>query len=361
MRRAVEEASHDHERWLVSYADFITLLFAFFVVMYSVSSVNEGKYRVLTETLEGIFNKTQPKLGLGRLEDQWDQGHSASDHVVRKILPGDYNADEDYRYGVPGEEKPPEAGGALTGSLGEDALAEINAQIQAQFSDLVALGEIRLTGNEAWIEVDIKSNILFASGQATPSEVAEDLLTALAGILSDKPNPVHVEGFTDNIPIQNDRFPSNWELSTARASAVLRLLVEGGVAPARMAAVGYGQYQPIASNETAEGRRKNRRVVLVISKSLGVRRSASTQNVSALAERASENAAEQVLGLQMVPGDLNADARNIERNNSGAGSSLEIGNTSEIGNRSGTAVAEALNTETVRVPTQDIEGAAPSP
>lgn len=299
MRRATEEASHDHERWLVSYADFITLLFAFFVVMYSVSSVNEGKYRVLTHALEGVFNKTQGQLSLGRLEDQWGQDHLGSDQAIRKILPGDRNADADYRYGVPGSAKPPEAGGALTGALGEDALAQINAQIQAQFSDLVALGEIRLTSNEAWIEVDIKSNILFASGEAAPSQVAEQLLTALAGILSDKPNPVHVEGFTDNVPISNERFPSNWELSTARASAVLRLLVAGGVAPERMAAVGYGQYQPIASNETAQGRRKNRRVVLVISRSLNVRRSASMENISPAGSNPS--AAEGGAGAASLP------------------------------------------------------------
>lgn len=290
MRRAIEEPSHDHERWLVSYADFITLLFAFFVVMYSVSSVNEGKYRVLTQTLEGIFNKTQSTLGVGRLEDQWQQSRVGSDRAIPQVLPGDRNSDDDYRYGVPGQAKPPEAGGALTGSFGADALAEINAQIQAQFSDLIALGEIRVTSSAAWIEVDIKSNILFESGQAAPSDVAQQLITGLAQILSNKPNPVHVEGFTDNVPINTDRYPSNWELSTARASAVLRLLAAGGVNPARLAAVGYAQYQPIASNDTAEGRRKNRRVVLVISRSLDVRRSASSHIVPDVTERPSDPA-----------------------------------------------------------------------
>jgi chemotaxis protein MotB len=241
--------------------------------MYSVSSVNEGKYRVLTHTLEGIFSKSQPNLSINRLEHQWQQAGGYTDRAIPLPMPGAYNADADYQYGVPGDSRPQEAGGALSTAVGEAALAQINAQIQAQFSDLIALGEVRVTSSAAWIEVDIKSNILFDIGQADPSAVAQSLLATLAGILSDKPNAVHVEGFTDDLPIQNDRFPSNWELSAARAAAVLRLLVVGGVAPERLAAVGYGQYQPIAGNDTPEGRSKNRRVVLVISKGLSARRS----------------------------------------------------------------------------------------
>jgi len=283
VRRATQETPPSHERWLVSYADFITLLFAFFVVMYSVSSVNEGKYRILTETLEGVFHTTRADVSSRSAEQSALLAlHPHNERVIELPLQTQHSFAQPQVFAVPGDSRLPEAGGALSGTLGEDALAEIDSKIQAKFADLIALGQIQVSSTDAWIEVDIKSNILFESGRAEPSAVAQNLISGLAGILSEKPNPVHVEGFTDNLPIDNEHFPSNWELSTARASSVLRLLVDGGVAPSRLAAVGYAQYQPIASNDTSEGRRKNRRVVLVISKALNVRRSDTSNTVNRL-------------------------------------------------------------------------------
>ena len=119
------------------------------------------------------------------------------------------------------------------------------------------------------------SSLLFPSGDALPNDAAFDIVEKVAKILAPYKNPIHVEGFTDDVPIHSPRYPTNWELSAARAASIVRLLGNDGVEPSRMAAVGYGEFQPVADNASAEGRAKNRRVVLVISRNLEVRRSVS--------------------------------------------------------------------------------------
>ncbi len=130
-------------------------------------------------------------------------------------------------------------------------------------------------GNELWVEIELNSSLLFPSGDAIPANEAFTIIEKVAKILAPYENPVHVEGFTDNLPISTTNYPSNWELSTARAASIVRMLSMDGVNPARLAAVGYGEFQPVADNATAEGRGRNRRVVLVISRNLDVRRAVS--------------------------------------------------------------------------------------
>ncbi|BCG25709.1 flagellar motor protein MotD [Pseudomonas tohonis] len=248
-RRRHQEEHENHERWLVSYADFITLLFAFFVVMYSISSINEGKYKILSESLTGVFN--QPD---------------------RSIKP------------IPvGEERPrtTESDKSMTQDSGSsdgdasDPLREITRNISDAFGDLIKDEQMTVRGNELWVEIELNSSLLFPSGDAIPANEAFTIIEKVAKILAPYENPVHVEGFTDNLPISTTNYPSNWELSTARAASIVRMLSMDGVNPARLAAVGYGEFQPVADNATAEGRGRNRRVVLVISRNLDVRRAVS--------------------------------------------------------------------------------------
>lgn len=248
-RRAVEEPEN-HERWLVSYADFITLLFAFFVVMYSISSLNEGKYKILTESLVGIFN--QP------------------DRAVKPIPIGEERPRTTLAEKMPAEE----LSGPLTRQE-HDPLQSIMDSMRSAFSDLIDAKQLTVRGNELWVEIELNSSLLFPSGDALPNDRAFDLLEKIAGILAPYANPIHVEGFTDNLPISTAKYPTNWELSAARAGSVVRMLAADGVAPERLAAVGYGEFQPVADNATAEGRARNRRVVLVVSRNLDVRRSVS--------------------------------------------------------------------------------------
>ncbi len=247
-RRRHQEEHENHERWLVSYADFITLLFAFFVVMYSISSINEGKYKILSDTLVGVFN--QP------------------DRAVKPIPVG--------------EERPlttePEKMQDQDEAHGEDpskALQEISDAVKTAFGDLIKSDELKVRGNELWIEIELNSSLLFPSGDAIPNDTAFTIIEKVAKILAPYENPIHVEGFTDNLPIKTAQFPTNWELSTARAASIVRMMAMDGVNAGRLAAVGYGEFQPIADNATAEGRARNRRVVLVVSRNLDVRRSVS--------------------------------------------------------------------------------------
>ncbi|TWI53898.1 chemotaxis protein MotB [Pseudomonas duriflava] len=259
MRRRRQEEHENHERWLVSYADFITLLFAFFVVMYSISSLNEGKYKILSETLTGIFNEPS--------------------RSTKPIPVGDQVP----RSATPAIEQNNPATGTSSDPSGENALEQIADSMQAAFGDLIGSDQMTIRGTETWLEVELNSNLLFPSGDAIPSDSAFNLIAKVAKILAPYRNPVQVEGFTDNLPIHTAQYPTNWELSAARSASIVRLLIGDGVAPERLAVVGYGSYQPVASNATPEGRARNRRVVLLISRHVDIRRGSSGfQNTSSV-------------------------------------------------------------------------------
>jgi len=268
--RHTSNEQENHERWLISYSDFITLLFAFFVVMYSISSVNEGKYRVLSQTLVQAFDVTgNPEETKSEIIDIGEhRNNSIIDFSAQLKKDGDGDVD-------------------LDGDNISALLAALSEQVESAFGDLVVNGEINISGSETWIEISLSSGLLFNSGSATLSAAATPILDEISGILGSYENPIHVEGFTDDVPIQSGIFPSNWELSSARSAAVVRLLSENGIDPNRLAAIGYGKYQPIASNETAEGRGQNRRIALIVSRDLDLRRSLS--GVGEVIDASSEN------------------------------------------------------------------------
>ncbi|VUD56526.1 Motility protein B [Thalassocella blandensis] len=215
------ETKINHERWLVSYSDFITLLFAFFVVMYSVSQVSESKYRELTQTLQSTFStRTTSSQQVSELE-QVDSLQS----IQQRILP----------------------------------------LIEEEFSALHEQGEISVRGNHDWLEIELDSSTLFSSASAELTPPARKIIAAIADKIALNSNRVIVSGHTDNLPISNDAFANNWALSSARAVAVVNALAYGGVNPERLSAVGYGEFKPIADNETEAGREKNRRVVISVS------------------------------------------------------------------------------------------------
>jgi len=216
-RRASIETKINHERWLVSYADFITLLFAFFVVMYSVSQVNENKYRRLSHTLQAAFKQDSVEVAESNLRELAD-------------------------------------------------LDELKQSFQQALASSALEGEIKIGGNEDWVELELNANVLFASGSAEPSDEARQVFSDVANILEPFENAVAVAGHTDNVPIRNARYENNWELSAARAVAVVNLLAYDGVDPKQLSAIGYGEFQPIADNSTEAGRASNRRVVLRVAR-----------------------------------------------------------------------------------------------
>ncbi len=228
-----EEDVDNHERWLVSYADFITLLFAFFVVMYAVSSVNKGKYEILSHSLINAFSNNSPNL----IVLQSPQ----TDSSIKPINELDFQK-------VKKQEK--------MKSMAKDILIALEP--------LVKDGHVRVTQTSLGISVEINASVLFSPGQAKLAENSSLTLQAVARVIKGHEHEIHVEGHTDNLPIHTDSFLSNWELSTARASSVIRLFVDNGVESHRFTAIGYADNRPMEANETPEGRKRNRRVTIMI-------------------------------------------------------------------------------------------------
>ncbi len=284
-RKPKHEEHENHERWLISYADFITLLFAFFVVMYSVSSVNEGKYRVLSDALVAAFRapaKSVTPIQVGstaKAPISVEFSIRKSPTVIRTFdrpLPSPHsNAEkkEQAPQSTPQPKTPPQPqskdnehgqGQRQTASEAAAAIQKMANDIEHAMQSLIDNGTIKVRRSTFWLEVEINTSILYSSGSARLESGAVPVLQDLAKILTPFPNQIHVEGFTDNVPISTLTFPSNWELSAARAASVVTLFAKVGVEPTRMAAIGFGQYRPAADNDTEQGRTKNRRVVVVV-------------------------------------------------------------------------------------------------
>lgn len=260
MRRQIEEEHDNKERWLVSYADFITLLFAFFVVMYSISSVNEGKYKVLSESLEGVFNapvKTIKPIQVG------DVTPRAQTPDTRQIFIQPMIDEADIPKSPSKEE--------LQAKQQDMELEMIAGEFEDSFEDLIFEEKVSVQKKDDWIEISLDDTVVFQSGGVEPVDEALPIIEKIAGIMNQHDNAMLIEGHTDNVPIRSAIFPSNWELSAARAATVVRYLALEGVSPARMGAMGYGEFQPAARNDTVAGKSKNRRVVLLISKSQDIR------------------------------------------------------------------------------------------
>jgi chemotaxis protein MotB len=238
-RKYVDESHENHERWLISYADFITLLFAFFVVMYAISVVNVGKYRVLSDALgdafggRGAVSKTNAAAGLADPE-----ALPLSNLIARKRLE---SAKRD-----------------------RERLQVLARKLNASLAPLVNSGRVRITQGSRGVTVEINASVLFDEGDAALAGHARETLQAVAGLLKDEPHAIEVEGHTDTTPISNAAFPSNWELSAVRASTVVRLFIDSGVPERRLAAIGRGPNVPIASNGDPAGRARNRRVAITI-------------------------------------------------------------------------------------------------
>lgn len=246
-RRKKEEEHENHERWLVSYADFITLLFAFFVVMYAISSVNEGKYRVMSGSIIEAFNKPD---SVSKVEYSTNSAGSSQPNRIVMDLPAKPQVKPDT----------PKIEAAKSGA----EMKEVVDNLQNVLEPLLKNGLVKLTLTNRGISIEINASLLFSPAQATLSQEAVTVLQAVAKVLVTDTHQIQIEGHTDNLPIASPVFPSNWELSTARASSVIRLFTDNGIAKARMVAIGYADNRPLDNSDTPEGRAKNRRVTVMV-------------------------------------------------------------------------------------------------
>ena len=252
-RRPIEESSEHQDRWMVSYADFVTLLFAFFVVMYSISSVNKGKYHTFSESLDqALFHN--------------ENVQKQNENVQRAVAPIQVGT-------LPTTIQPIELPNLITAEERELSseilqekrrLDEVSDKLQTALQPYIESKLVGVKKNDFWVELEMNSELLFASGKADLSAKAQAVLAEVAGLVREVPNVINVEGYTDDVPISNGLYPSNWDLSSARATSVVKELIKNNIPAGRLSAVGYGEFHPIAENIDDTGRFKNRRVVLVL-------------------------------------------------------------------------------------------------
>jgi chemotaxis protein MotB len=234
-RKRYDDSQENHERWLISYADFITLLFAFFVVMYAISIVNEGKYAVLSEALGDAFGGRSPA----------PQAYTS----VEPVLPLSHIVNRKRLEAARRE---------------RERMETLAKDLNATLLPLVKSGQVRVTQNARGISIELNASVLFAQGEATLQQEAREVLGAVAGLLKNDQHRIEVEGHTDNLPITNEKYASNWELSAVRAASVVRLFIENGVLDARLSAIGHGATRPVAPNDTPANQARNRRVAVMI-------------------------------------------------------------------------------------------------
>ncbi len=224
MRKRLRSKDHDDnvDRWMVSYADFVTLLFCFFTAMYAISSVDTNKLGKFVESMRTAFNTSNRASGNG----------ISVIEGVQVFIPTD---------------------------------VQVESDVKEIFGKLLSENEIKITRDKRGVVISVKDKSVFESGSAILRDDAEAILDKTASALKKFPNMIRIEGHTDNVPINNEKFPSNWELSATRAIEVAKYLIKThNIPPGKISTAGYAEYRPVASNDTPEGRTRNRRVDIII-------------------------------------------------------------------------------------------------
>jgi chemotaxis protein MotB len=246
MTRHSRKGHVSQERWLVSYADFITLLFAFFVVLYAASKADEKKQMQVSEAIDSAFRS------LGIFPDarrRADKANSATDATEKPVIPMNIVMGED----------------VLAPAQVKQDLEHIRRELQQTLSNQIAQHTVSIQMGRDGLVISLREAGFFDSGSATPKPETLTTLRQVAASLGRTPYDLRIEGHTDNVPIHTDEFDSNWELSATRATRIARLFVEmKAIAPERLSAAGYAEFHPVASNDTADGRAENRRIDLIV-------------------------------------------------------------------------------------------------
>ena len=274
-RKRRHEEHTNHEAWAIPYGDLITLLLAFFVVMYAMSSVNDGKYRILSDSLSAAFRggprSMQPiEVGARRVSAEPNGQALLITEGMRASKPrSQLESIAAPTAGIAGEQPSAEELARMKQAANAAAarraqLDRIAGDVEQAMASLIMQDQVVVRRHDDWVEVEIRADILFGSGSAALASQSTSAIAQLGDALRDSRNPVRVEGHTDNVPIRTNAFASNWELSAARAASVVRILVDRGIDPSRLAVLGLGEFRPAQLNDTIAGRGANRRVLLVI-------------------------------------------------------------------------------------------------
>ena len=246
MRMRVHRARVSHDRWLVSYADFITLLFAFFVVLYASANADKKKQQDVSVAIDAAFRS----LGIfpsATRSPAVTAGAAAT--ADQPVVPMNIVMGED----------------VLAPAAVKNDLERIRRDLTQALSNQVATHTVSIKMGRDGLVISLREAGFFASASATPKSATLPTLRQIAARLGATPYDLRIEGHTDNIPIHNDEFDSNWELSSARATRIARLIVDQKlIGPDRVSAAGYAEFHPVAPNDTPEGRAENRRIDIVV-------------------------------------------------------------------------------------------------
>lgn len=250
-RRNQDTKKENNERWVISYADFMTLLLATFVVLYAVSSINVSRYRATAEALSAVF------AGKVIVQNKGDgaQPSGVFDHLPAPVPKPIMRPQPTAR---PADKVPDKV---------RDRLKKLNdayKNLTHLLQDVIDKGQVHIAHNGLSVVIDINSSVLFDSGRAELTTPALGVIDQIGIVLKDLPYSIQVNGYTDNAPIHTAQFGSNWELSAVRAISVVKRFVSDGVDPSRLVGAGYGEYHPVVDNDSPDGKVKNRRVQIVV-------------------------------------------------------------------------------------------------
>jgi len=255
-RRKRTPGHANHDRWLVSYADFITLLFAFFVVLYASSQVDKKKVGKLALAIQvafqemGVFQASTTEVPIDAAEPMPFSTAQAIENSERTSSLGRIASRPE---------------GSLATGVENGDLAQLQKELETALTEEIKRKEIAMRREPDGLVISLREVGFFESGSARMKATSQAAFDRIADMLRQRDYRLRIEGHTDNAPIHTSQFPSNWELSTSRATEIVRLLiVRDGFAPDRLSAAGYAEYHPVATNRIAEGRGMNRRVDIVI-------------------------------------------------------------------------------------------------
>lgn len=257
-KRKPPHEEHPDERWLITYADVLTLMFVLFMVLFSISVVNTSKFELLAESLKESLNGGLPTVDGG--ESILPETAGVTPSPIANSSPNQVSPD------IPIEGQPANlASGTPTQALESDQLESVEAQIEAKIQQAGLDDKVDTKVDERGLTVRLETDdLLFGSGDATLRPGFQRILSPIAGAVGRLPNPVRVEGHTDDRPIGTGQFPSNWELGSARSAAVVRFMEARGIPRSRLQNAGYADARPLAPNTTAAGRAQNRRVEILV-------------------------------------------------------------------------------------------------
>lgn len=267
-KREAEAEKDNSERWLLTYADLITLLMIFFIVLYSMSKIDANKFRALADSLNAALGGGVPSRVAISDKPSGEAILDVGNALSKSTQPGQTSNPDNTantRYAGQNQQQ-----GASAGNIDIEnmTIEQIKERLEAFAKDNNIQSSLATSIEERGLVVSIQDTLLFDSGSAVITPKAHQILDKISTVLATAPNFIRVEGHTDNLPIHTQQFPSNWELSVLRATNVVQIMAtEGGIAPDRLSATGYGEYRPVAPNTTDASRAKNRRVDLIILRS----------------------------------------------------------------------------------------------